>query len=316
MPLEDACNLQRLTVFQGGVSYAWDSWRTLTPLIIGIVGLAVFVLFEEYVAPEPLIRLDIFKNRTAAVNYAGTVLHGMILWGLLYYEPLYYEAVKGYSPIIAGISIFPETFTVAPVSVFTGVAVTLTGRYRWSLWAGWVLTTMGTGILYLLDVHTSVVSWIFLNLVVGIGMGLLFPATAFAIQASSSNKDLAFAVAMYSFFRSFGQAIGVAVGGTVFQNQMKKKLMSYPLLAAKAEEYSRDSSSLVQIIKGLPAGLEKTQLIQSYANALKGVWVTLCGLSALALFLSLFTEGLDMNTPLETAQGFREEKKVVDDEKK
>ena len=275
-----------------------------------------FVLFEEYIAPEPLIPLTIFKNRTAAVNYAGTVLHGMILWCLLYYEPLYYEGVKGYSPIIAGISIFPETFTVAPVSVVTGIVVTLTGRYRWSLWVGWVFATLGTGILYLLEVDTSVVSWIFLNLVVGIGMGLLFPAMAFAIQASSNNKDLAFAVAMYSFTRAFGQAIGVAVGGTVFQNQMKKKLLEYPLLASRAEEYSRDSSSLVQIIKGLPAGLEKTQLIQSYANALKAVWITLCALSAFALFLSLWSEGLDLNRPLETDQGFREKEKVTDEEKK
>lgn len=264
---------------------------------------------------EPLIRLSVFKNRSAVVNYTGTVLHGMILWGLLYYEPLYYEGVKGYSPIIAGISIFPETFTVAPVSVVTGIVVTITGRYRWALWAGWVLSTLGTGVLYLLDVDTSVVSWIFLNLAVGVGMGLLFPSMAFAIQAASTNEDLAFAVAMFSFFRAFGQAIGVAIGGTVFQNQLKKKLLEFPALAAKAEEYSRDSSGLVQIIKGLPAGLEKTQLIQSYANALKAVWLVLCGLSALALILSLWTEGLDLNRPLETEQGVREHK-AADEEKR
>ncbi len=286
------------------------------PLLVGATGLVTFVIYEELVAVEPLIPMSIFKNRSAAVNYAGTVLHGMILWCLLYYAPLYFEGVKGYTPIIAGISVFPETFTVAPVSVVTGIVVTITGRYRWSLWAGWVLSTSGTGILYLMDVETTVVSWIFLNLVVGIGMGLLFPAMAFAIQASTKNKDLAFAVAMFSFFRAFGQAIGVAIGGTVFQNKLKKELLGYPLLASKAEEYSRDSSSLVQIIKNLPEGLEKMQLKQSYADSLKIVWVTMCGLSALALILSLWTKGYDMNRPLETEQGFREEKKNTDEEYK
>ncbi|MCJ1464044.1 hypothetical protein MMC07_002654 [Pseudocyphellaria aurata] len=299
----------------GGVMYDWDSWRTLVPLLVGAVGLVTFVLFEKYVASEPLIRLSVFMNRSAAVNYAGTVIHGMILWCLLYYSPLYYEGVKGYTPIIAGISIFPETFTVAPVSVVTGIVVTLTGRYRWSLWAGWFFATLGTGILYLLDVDTSVVSWIFLNLVVGIGMGMLFPAMAFAIQASSKNEDLAFAVAMFSFFRAFGQAIGVAIGGTIFQNEVKKKLLAYPTLASKAIEYSKDSTTLVQIIKALPEGLEKTQLKQGYADALKVVWIVLCGLSAVALILSLWTEGLDLNTPLETEQGISEEKKTVDEEK-
>lgn len=285
------------------------------PLLLGAAGLAVFVIYEEYVAAEPVIRTAVFKNSSAVVNYMGTVLHGMILWCLLYYAPLYFEAVKGYSPIIAGVSIFPETFTVAPVSVITGIVVSITGRYRWSLWAGWVLSTFGTGILYLMDVDTPVVSWVFLNLVVGIGMGLLFPAMAFAVQASTKNEDLAFAVAMFSFFRAFGQAIGVAVGGTVFQNQVRKKLLSYPLLASKAEEYSRDSSGLVQIIKQMPEGLEKMQLKQSYAEALKIVWVTMCALSAVALVLSLWTKGYDLNRPLETEQGFREEKKTKDEEK-
>lgn len=284
------------------------------PLLLGAAGLVIFVIYEEYVAAEPVIRTSVFKNRSTVVNYMGTLLHGMILWCLLYYAPLYFEAVKGYSPIIAGVSIFPETFTVAPVSVITGIVVTITGRYRWSLWAGWVLSTMGTGILYLMDVDTPVVSWIFLNLVVGIGMGLLFPAMAFAVQASTTNEDLAFAVAMFSFFRAFGQAVGVAVGGTVFQNQVKKKLLGYPLLASKAEEYSRDSSGLVQIIKQMPEGLEKMQLRQSYADALKIVWVTMCALSAIALVLSLWTKGYDLNRPLETEQGFREEKKKTGDE--
>lgn len=286
------------------------------PLIIGIFGLAGFVLYEEYVASEPLIPLSVFKNRSAAVNYAGTLLHGMILWCLLYYEPLYYETVKGYSPIVSGISIFPETFTVAPVAVVTGILVTITGRYRWALWSGWFLTTLGIGILYILDRDTSIVAWVFLNLVPGIGMGLLFPSMAFSIQAASTNKDLAFAVAMFSFFRAFGQAIGVAIGGSVFQNQMKKKLLAYPGLASKAEEYSRDASSLVQIIKKLPPDITKTQLIQSYADSLKVVWITMCGMAALALILSLFTEGLDLNKPLETDQGFRDEIEPADEEKR
>ena len=64
---------------QGGVMYPWNHWRTLVPLIIGIVGLIGFVLFEKYVAPEPLIRLSVFGNRSAAVTYLGTILHGMIV---------------------------------------------------------------------------------------------------------------------------------------------------------------------------------------------------------------------------------------------
>ena len=63
----------------GGVLYPWNNWRTLVPMIVGIVGLVFFVVYSRYVAAEPLIRGGIFKSRTAQVSYVGTVLHGAIV---------------------------------------------------------------------------------------------------------------------------------------------------------------------------------------------------------------------------------------------
>jgi hypothetical protein len=59
--------------------YPWDYWRTLVPLILGFAGLALFIVWEIYFASEPLITLNVFMNRTAAVSYIGTVLHGVIV---------------------------------------------------------------------------------------------------------------------------------------------------------------------------------------------------------------------------------------------
>ena len=299
----------------GGVSYAWDSWQVLVPLIIGIAGLAVFTVFEEYVANEPLIRFDVFKNRTAAASYFETTLHGMILWCILYYMPLYYEAVKGETPIMTGVSLFPATFTVAPAAVVTGIVITKTGRYRWAVWSGWVLTTLGIGLLYLLDVNTTTVHWVFINLVSGLGMGILFPSMAFSVQAATINKDLAFAVALFSFFRTFGQAVGVAVGGVIFQNQLKKKLLTYPLLAPMANAYSSDASGLVQIIKQMQYGPARTQLIQSYTDSLKSVWIVMCALAAVALLSSFLIKGFELDRALETEQGFKVAQTTTDEEK-
>jgi hypothetical protein len=43
----------------------------------------------------------------------------------------------------------------------------------------------------------------------------------------------------------FGQTVGVAIGGTIFQSHMKNNLLPYPLLADMASEYSKDASGLV-----------------------------------------------------------------------
>lgn len=297
----------------GGVMYAWSAYQTLVPLILGAAGLFIFALYEKYVAVEPLLRLSIFGNWTARVTYMQTVIHGMVLWSIVYFLPLYYEAVKGYTPIIAGVGAFPESFTVAPASVVTGIAITITGRYRWGIWSGWLLTTLGCGLLVLLDVNTSVPSWIFLNVVPGLGTGILFSSMNFSLQASCRNEDIAFAVAFFTFFRSFGQTLGIAIGGVVFQNQIYQKLLAYPLLAAKAKEYSQEASSLVQVINAMDDALpQKAQLVQAYADSLKTIWIVMCALSAVALLSSFAVKAYTLDIEHQTEQGFESERKKED----
>lgn len=59
--------------------YEWDHFKTLVPLILGASGLILFVLYEKFVAAEPLIRLSVFGTRTAVVTYLGTVVHGIVV---------------------------------------------------------------------------------------------------------------------------------------------------------------------------------------------------------------------------------------------
>jgi MFS family permease len=299
----------------GGVQYPWDSWRTLVPLIVSAAGLIAFVVHQEYFAPYPLIRTSIFKSKSAAILYLTTTIHGILLWAVLYYMPLYFEAVRGMGPILAGVAMFPWTFTVAPGSIATGIAIATTGKYRWANWAGWFLATLGSGLLIMLKPNTSTVAWIFLNLVGGIGTGMLFPAMALAVQASAAVKDQAYAANMFSFFRAFGQTLGVAIGGVIFQNQMRKKMLTFPLLADMAGECSKDAAGLVQIIKEMPAGAMKEQLRESYTDALKYIWIVMTVLAAVSLIAILFIDEFDMNTEMDNERGFKDKDKVKDVEK-
>lgn len=272
---------------------------------MGAVGLVVFAYYEYRFAADPIIPPIIFQNRTATASFIGSVLQGLVLWCTLYYLPLYYEAVKEYSPILSGVALFPETFTVAPSGIFAGVLISLTGHYRWAIWIGWTLSTIGFGLICLIKPTTSVSGWIFLNLAGGLGLGLLFPSLGYAVQASAKPKNLAIAVAMFSFFRALGQALGVAVGGVVFQNQMYKNLLKYPALAPMASAYSQDAAGLVQVIKGMAESADKVHLKLAYTDSLRIVWAVCCAISGVALLFSLLTESYDLNQTLETDQGLR-----------
>lgn len=193
--------------------------------------------------------------------------------------------------------------------------ISITGKYRWAIWSGWFFTTFGMGLLIYLKTETKTVEWIFLNLVGGVGTGILFPAMAITVQAAATSKDQAYATNIFSFLRAFGQTIGVAIGGVIFQNQMKKKMLTYPLLADKAAEYSKDAAGLVQIIKALPDSEMKDQLKDSYTDALKYIWIVMTVFAAVAFAASAFTKAYPLDRALETEQGFKEKKKAKDVEK-
>lgn len=293
----------------GGSLYPWVSWRTLLPLILGAVGCIAFVLYEAYLSPNPSIPLILFQNRTNAVSYTGTVITGLILWCLLYYMPLYFQAVKEYGPILSGVCMFPVTFTVAPTGIASGIFITKTGRYRPGIWTGWTIATLGLGLLCYLDANTSTPAWIFLQMVSGIGLGLLFPPMASAIQASVPSTVVAMAIAMFCFFRALGQTLGVAVGGAVFENRMYANLLAAPALAADAKQYSSDATALVRVIQSMPEGPEKSALRQAYVDSLRIVWAMCCAVSGAALVLSLLTRRYSMDQLHVTDQGLRQPEK-------
>ena len=63
-------------------------------------------------------------------------------------------------------------------------------------------------------------------MVSGLGAGILIPSMAAGIQAAATDEDMTYAVCMFSFFRAFGQAFGVAIGGVIFQNALKAEARS------------------------------------------------------------------------------------------
>ncbi|KAF5562796.1 multidrug transporter [Fusarium napiforme] len=248
----------------GGIMCDWSSPRTVIPLIFGIMGLISFgfhIKFcRKYSRCDPLLRPSLFTSLTALSAYFATVIHGITVWCLLYYVPLYHE-VRGSSPITAGVAVMPFTGTVAPAAVIVGLLVAKTGTYRPFIWA-----------------------WVLIYLTGGLGLGILYSA-----QASASNSDLPFAASFYAFCRSLGQGIGVAVGGVTFQNEFRKQVEKSPEFASKANEWAKDASALVQILKRSPSSMQlmKETIIDGYIKGLRTVWLVLAFLACIAFLVSL-----------------------------
>lgn len=184
-----------------------------------------------------------------------------------------------------------------------GAIVTKLGRYRWSVWIGWYLSTLGFGLMILFDVDTSTACWVIVTLIMGFGTGMLATGLMFAIQAATPAVDQAYAVSLFTFFRAAGQCIGVAVGGTIFQNSIKHQIQTHVSISSFADEWSKEATQVVEMLKVMPKGQRKIDLIQSYAEALKNVWILACALSGVALLASLWMQHFSLDVVLDTEQG-------------
>ena len=76
----------------GGTTYAWDSLFIVGLGAIAALALAGFVLVEHRV-PEPVLPLELFRNRVFVTTSAMGFVVGFALFGALTYLPLFQQVV-------------------------------------------------------------------------------------------------------------------------------------------------------------------------------------------------------------------------------
>ncbi|KAK8014768.1 hypothetical protein PG990_008064 [Apiospora arundinis] len=276
----------------GGVMFGWGSYQVLIPLLVGLGGILAFVYWEFQFVEEPILEKRMFKTFTATSTYVGCMLQGFLNTASIYFLVLYFQGVKTYSPIMSAVGLLPVTLHLAWASTASGYAVGKVQRYRWALWVGWTLLTLGCGLLMLLGPDTSVI---------------------LCIQASTEPQFNGHAAAFFSFIRVFGSAVGVAVSGVIFQNSFRQKLEHIPQFAGVAEEYSRDATLIVEVIKDMDAGsASRSLMINAYSDSLGAIWITLLAFSAVGLLLSLTVKGYSMTQEHVTKQKLVQGEKVLE----
>jgi len=63
----------------GGVQYAWKSAQTLAPIVVGIVGVAVFVGYQVWIKPRSLLPMSIFYCPSAIFAFYCAIANGLLV---------------------------------------------------------------------------------------------------------------------------------------------------------------------------------------------------------------------------------------------
>ncbi len=296
-------SLLLIWVSLAGNNFDWISGASAAMLLGGVLLLGVAIWVENRVA-EPIIPLQIFRNRTVALASLASLLVGSSLYGITVFLSQFFQVARGDSATMSGVDTIPMVLGMFLSSLIIGRIITRTGRWKRYLAAGGVLMTAGLGVLSTMS-STSPYWVLAIGMVLaGSGMGATMQNLVLAVQNSVSIRDIGSASATVSFVRSLGGAIGVSALGAVLATKVTSHVTTG--LAALGVPASALGSSGTPQVAGLPAPIAA---VVRDAYGIGTAWAF--GLSAIAAAIGAIVIFCIRETPLRSSNTTPDEPGMV-----
>jgi EmrB/QacA subfamily drug resistance transporter len=197
---------------------ATDGWGAATTLGLGAGSLVLLGLFiaREASAQTPLIPLRIFRSRNVTGANVVQVLTVAGMFGMFFMGSLYLQLVQGYDALQIGLAFLP-------ICIIMGA---LTGRYseplimrfgaRRLLFPGLGLVVAGLVLFTRAPVDaTYVVDILPVLILMGVGIGICFPALMTLAMSGATRADAGLASGLVNTTAQVGGALGLAVLATL-----------------------------------------------------------------------------------------------------
>ncbi|KAF2791558.1 MFS general substrate transporter [Melanomma pulvis-pyrius CBS 109.77] len=208
----------------------WGSAIIICFLVVGIVLLIAFGVWERFFAPISFIPWKFLQDRTAL----GACILSLILflsnacWAAYFSSIL--QVVQGLD--VAHASYVVQTYTVTSFifTIFGGAVISYTGRYKpVTLYVAIPFSILGVSLMIHfrqpgLNVGYIVMSQIFM----AFGNGIIVITAEIAILAICEKQQyFAVGLAVLSMFSNIGNAIGFTISAAIWQDILPKKLALY-----------------------------------------------------------------------------------------
>ena len=209
-----------------GTQLVPNDWTEATVggfIALGLLLSALFV-FVESRAKEPIVPLDLWRNRTYVSSILSTFLVSFGFFGAIIFLPRWFQVVRGESATSSGYLIFPMLIGLIGSSIVAGWLVSRTGRYKAIVLAGLIAMTTGITLMTQLRADTAypaLFAWMF---VAGLGIGPTLSVFTIIVQNAVPFAKLGVATSNLTFFRQIGGSVGLAIAGTWFGQALTEQL--------------------------------------------------------------------------------------------
>ena len=198
-----------------GNEVGWASTEIVASITGGLAVLMLFVLWELR-APEPMLPLRFFRNRTFAAANGASLLMFFGMFGSIFLLAQFFQVIQGYSPLQAGLRILP--WTAMPIFV-APIAGALSDRIGGGRIMAVGLSLQAAGLAWIATVSDPTVAYNALVvpfILSGVGMALYFAPVANVVLGAVRPEEEGQASGSLNAIRELGGVFGVAVLAAIF----------------------------------------------------------------------------------------------------
>ncbi|KAJ1566816.1 hypothetical protein HK405_008298 [Cladochytrium tenue] len=204
----------------GGTLYAWDSPIVISLFVVAGVLLITLIYVEGWVAGNPIIPFDLFKDTQVVASFLVPFFFGSSFFGLIFYLPQWFEVVIGSSATNAGIHTLPMILGLVVLSILSGVLASATGHAFPFIPIGAILILVSGAVCGLLDESSQLWAQVIYLLVGGIGAGSVVQTMLLVGQFSVPTERMATMTALINFWQTIGGVLGLAAFSVTFNNKL------------------------------------------------------------------------------------------------
>jgi EmrB/QacA subfamily drug resistance transporter len=198
-----------LTLTLGGKEFPWFSWQIISLLLLSILFLIAFVRIESKAA-EPILPIRYFRDRNFNIINGIGFFMSIGMFGAMMFVPLYLQGILGTSPSESGTIMIPLTVSLIAASVLSGQVIEKTG-IRLQMTVGMLTMAIGFVLLMYMGSDTTKLMVSLCMLILGLGMGIVFPGLTIALQESYPESEMGVVTSSSTFFRQIGGTFGITI---------------------------------------------------------------------------------------------------------
>ena len=201
----------------------WGEFSIGGFIAIGLLLSAVFVFIESK-AKQPIVPLDLWRNRTYVASVMSTFFVSFGFFGAIIFLPRWFQAVRHETATASGYLIFPMLIGLIGSSIIAGALVSKTGKYKALVLSGLITMTVGITLMTQLRADTAYPMLFLWMFVAGVGIGPTLSVFTIIVQNAVPFAKLGVATSNLTFFRQIGGSVGLAIAGTLFGEGLKDQL--------------------------------------------------------------------------------------------